>query len=200
MNEETYKTIKLRYGNTNTYLIRGAQGTLLVDTDMAGTLPAFYKAIKAEGIKVTDITYVLATHYHPDHMGLISELQDLGVKLVLLENQPPHVHFSDEIFARTPSLHYKPIDASKALVLSFSDAAAFLGNLGISGTILPTKSHSEDGIAVILSNGTALVGDLEPMSFLDAYSDNPALKTDWDSILAHNPKLICYAHAGEKKR
>lgn len=198
MNED-YKVIKLRYGNTNTYLIRGTKGTLLVDTDFAGTLPAFYKAIKAEGIKVSDITYVLATHYHPDHMGLISELQNQGVKLVLLENQPDHVHFSDPIFARTPSLHYKSIDASRALVLDFSDAPSFLENLGISGTILPTKSHSEDGIAIVLSDGTAIVGDFDPISYLDAYSDNPALKEDWDSILAHTPKLICYAHAGEKR-
>lgn len=29
---------------------------------------------KGLGIKVSDITYVLATHYHPDHIGLVSEL------------------------------------------------------------------------------------------------------------------------------
>jgi hypothetical protein len=33
---------KLRYGNTNTFLVRGGNGYLLVDTDYAGTLPAFY--------------------------------------------------------------------------------------------------------------------------------------------------------------
>ena len=198
MNEEPYKLIRLRYGNTNTYLIQGAKGSILVDTDFAGTLPAFYKAIKAEGIKVSDITYVIATHYHPDHMGLISELQDQGVKLVLLENQPDHVHFSDPIFERIPNLHYTPIDASRALVINFSDASSFLENLGISGDILPTKSHSEDGIAVILSDGTVIVGDLEPIGYLEGYSDNAALADDWNRILEQNPKRICYAHAGEK--
>lgn len=34
--------IKLKYGNTNTYFING----LLIDTDYAGMLPAFYKEIK----------------------------------------------------------------------------------------------------------------------------------------------------------
>ena len=63
---------RLRYGNTNTFLIRGKEGNLLVDTDMAGTLPMFYKAIKQNGIRISDITYVLATHDHPDHMGLVS--------------------------------------------------------------------------------------------------------------------------------
>lgn len=198
MTEETYRIIRLRYGNTFTYLIQGAKGSILVDTDFAGTLPAFYKAIKAEGIKVSDITYVIATHYHPDHMGLISELQDQGVKLVLLENQPDHVHFSDPIFERIPNLHYTPIDASRALVINFSDASYFLENLGISGDILPTKSHGEDGIAIVLSDGTAIVGDLEPISYMGGYSDNAALADDWNLILERKTRRICYAHVGEK--
>lgn len=50
------------------------KGSILIDTDYAGTMPAFYKTIKGLGIRVSDITYVLATHYHPDHIGLVSEL------------------------------------------------------------------------------------------------------------------------------
>ena len=59
--------IKLKYGNTNTFYIPGDRGGVLVDTDYAGTLPAFYKALKRSGLQVKDIAYVLATHYHPDH-------------------------------------------------------------------------------------------------------------------------------------
>ena len=63
---------KLRYGNTNTFFVQGTGGALLVDTDFAGTLPAFYRAIKEQGVGMREITHVLATHYHPDHIGLIS--------------------------------------------------------------------------------------------------------------------------------
>ena len=73
---------KLKYGNTNTFFIRGKPGGLLVDTDYAGTLHAFYKAVKENKIKINDRTYVLATHYHPDHIGLVSELMKLGVTLL----------------------------------------------------------------------------------------------------------------------
>ena len=66
---------KLRYGMTNTFLIPGESGYLLVDTDYAGTMSAFYSAIKQYDIKVSDISYVLATHYHPDHIGLVGEYQ-----------------------------------------------------------------------------------------------------------------------------
>ena len=68
---------KLRYGNTNTFFLEGSNGGLLIDTDYAGTLSAFFRAIKAAGITVREISYVMATHYHPDHMGLISELMEM---------------------------------------------------------------------------------------------------------------------------
>ena len=50
--------IRLKYGNTNTFFIRGSHGGLLIDTGYAGTLPAFYKALKQNHIRVKDIEYV----------------------------------------------------------------------------------------------------------------------------------------------
>ena len=190
---------KIRYGNTNTFLIRGTKANLLVDTDYAGTLPAFYKAIKELVIKVSDISYVLATHYHPDHIGLVSELTDQGVKLVVMESQTDFIHYSDPIFAREPNLNYKPIDESKALILKFDEAPSFLDSLGINGNIGRTLSHSEDSIYVALEDGTFILGDLEPLEYLEAYKDNQLLKTDWDNILKQDPKLLLYAHANEKR-
>ncbi len=189
---------RIRYGNTNTFLIKGTKGSILIDTDYAGTLPQFYKAIKELGIKVSDIDYVLATHYHPDHIGLVSGLMEQGVKLIIMESQTGYVHYSDPIFAKEPYLEYKPIDESKALVLKFEDAASFLESLGIRGNIGMTKSHSEDSIYVSLSDGTVILGDLEPLDYLDAYQDNPALKDDWNKILSQKPRRLLYAHANER--
>ena len=47
---------KLKYGNTNTYFIRGVKGSILLDTDYAGMLQLFYKEIKKNGISLKDIT------------------------------------------------------------------------------------------------------------------------------------------------
>jgi glyoxylase-like metal-dependent hydrolase (beta-lactamase superfamily II) len=70
---------RLKYGNTNTFFVQGSKSSLLVDTDYAGTLTAFYRALKQNDIRIKDIDYVMATHYHPDHMGLIGELMEQGV-------------------------------------------------------------------------------------------------------------------------
>lgn len=187
--------IKLKYGNTNTYFTDG----LLIDTDYAGTLPAFYKEIKRNDISVADIKYVLATHYHPDHMGIIGELTELGVKLLILEHQLEYVHFSDKIFAREPRPNFKPIDESKAVVISCKESRSFLRGMGILGEIISTKSHSEDGVAVALKNGNCFVGDLEPFEYIEAYENNAALKADWERILSFAPAVIHYGHANDRK-
>ena len=191
--------IKLRYGNTNTFYIPGSDGGLLVDTDWAGTLPLFFKAIKSAGIEMKAITTLLVTHYHPDHMGLAGELQRLGVKLLVVDVQRLFVHASDEIFARDKHLSYRAVDESAATVISCAESRDVLKGLGIDGEILHTPSHSEDSVSLALDDGSCLVGDLEPLAYLAGYEENPALKSDWEQLMRRRPKRILYAHANEQK-
>ena len=189
--------IRLKYGNTNTFYIPGSAGGLLIDTDYAGTLQAFYKALKANGLQVKDIAYVLVTHYHPDHMGLIGSLMKQGVRLLLIDVQKTSVHFSDGIFARD-GLPFEPIDEARALVIPCRDSRRALADMGIDGEIIPTPSHSDDSVSVVLDDGDCFVGDLEPIEYLDAYESNGKLKADWDRLMLRHPKRIFYAHANEK--
>lgn len=190
--------IKLKYGNTNTYFVQGVNGGLLIDTDYAGTMQAFYKALKKSGISITSITYILATHYHPDHIGLVSELQKMGIKLLLINTQCDYVHFADAIFKREKHLRYEPISEKNTTIIGCDESRDFLAVLGIAGEIIQTASHSEDSISVILDSGECMVGDLEPMEYLVAYEENIALQNDWKLVMSYHPKVIYYAHANEK--
>ena len=190
---------KLKYGNTNTYFIRGAKGSILLDTDYAGTLQMFYKAIKANGISLKDITYILATHYHLDHMGLIGEFVNMGVKFLVMDTQVPNLHFSDKIFSREKNLRFLPsVPEEKAEVIACKDSRAFLAALGIDGEIISTPSHSEDSIALVLDSGDCFVGDLEPMEYMDGYEENSALQSDWEKVMSFCPNVIHYGHAPER--
>ena len=193
-----YMVSKLKYGNTNTYFIRGTNGNLLIDTDYAGTLAAFFREIKKHDIKLSEITYVLATHYHPDHIGIISELITQGVQLLLLDTQAEYVHFSDEIFSRDKRLIYQPINIDNATIIRCNESRKFLESIGISGEIVSMASHSLDSISVILDDGRCFVGDLEPIEYLGGYENNDKLSDDWNTVMSYNPKIIYYAHANEK--
>ena len=189
--------IKIKYGNTNTFFVYGNSCGLLIDTDYAGTLPSFYKVLKQNNIKVKDIGYLLASHYHPDHMGLIGELINQGVTLLLIDVQKDFIHLSDNIFTKD-NLIYTPIDEAKSTVISCKESRDFLLNIGIYGEIIHTPSHSEDSISLILDNGYCFVGDIDPLEYIEAYEENSALKSDWELISSFNPKTIFYAHRPEK--
>lgn len=184
--------IKLRYGNTNTFLVQGSCG-LLVDTDFAGTLPAFYKALKQNGIRLSNIGYVLATHFHPDHMGLIGDLMRRGVRLLLMDAQKDFVHFSDHIFERD-RLPFTPIKESEAAVIPCRESRSFLSGIGVQGEIIHTPSHSSDSVSLILDGGDCFVGDLDPFDYIAGYDENTALKRDWERIHAFHPRTIYFAH------
>ena len=169
----------------------------MVDTDYAGTLPAFYRAIKHARVKASDVSYLLATHYHPDHMGLIPELMKQGVKLLLIDTQVDSVHFSDYIFARD-RVPFEPIDEAKATVITCAESKEFLAGIGISGEIISTPSHSPDSVSLLLDDGDCIVGDLQPREYLAAYEQDNALKADWDAVLRYRPRRILYAHANER--
>lgn len=185
--------ITLRYGHTSTFLIQGDADSLLVDTDYAGTLHALYKALKRSDVRVQDIGYVMATHYHPDHMGLIGELMRQGVKLLLVDVQQDFVHFSDGIFARD-GIACEPIDETRATVISCAESRSFLQNMGVAGQIVHTPSHSADSVSLVLDDGSCLVGDLQPFEHVGAFDGNEQLEHDWENLLALHPKTIHYAH------
>ena len=187
--------IKLKYGNTNTYFLNG----LLVDTDMPDTLPAFYREIKRNGIALCDIKYLLATHYHPDHIGLAGRLTELGVKLIIVDKQVAYVHFADPVFERTPHLDYHPIKEEQAIIIGCGQSRDFLRGIGIDGCIITTESHSPDGIALITDEGNCFAGDLEPPAFIEGYEDNSPLRRDWERIKALNPQNAYFGHINEQR-
>lgn len=186
--------ILLKYGNTNTYFVDG----LLIDTDMPGTLPRLYRELKRNGLRPEDIRYVIATHWHPDHVGLIGELTERGAELILADRQLPYVHSSDPLLRRMAGGSFTPADEGRARVVSCGDSRALLASLGIAGELVPTDSHSPDGIALLLDDGSCFVGDLEPRQWIGGYGEGSALAADWARILPHGPAAVHFGHANSQ--
>ena len=180
----------LKYGNTNCYYIEGKKGSILVDTDWAGTLQAFYKKIKE--LNITKIDYLLITHFHPDHIGIAQNIIDMGTKLLLIDVQKDYIHCSNKIFEKDKNISFKPIN-TEPIIISCEQSREFLNDLGIDGEIIYTPGHSDDSISLILDNGIALVGDLYDLNSAFAFNDEK-INNSWKNILSHNISKICYGH------
>ncbi len=185
---------ELHYDNTNTYIVSGAKAMLMFDTGWAGTFMKMCKVLGEQNIKLSDIKYLLISHFHPDHMGIAGELEKQGVTIVIMESQVGHIHDADYVFERDKRFSFTPIDEDKVKVISFEGSREFLAELGIDGCIIPTPGHSDDSISLVLDSGDVFVGDLYPLYELDAH-DEVDVQESWKKIFAANPKRIYYGHA-----
>jgi len=78
----------LRVGNA--YLVRGAEGLLLVDSGIPGSAKRILGSIERIGAKPNDLRYIVLTHWHPDHMGSAAELRRLtGACIAIHELDAP---------------------------------------------------------------------------------------------------------------
>lgn len=87
LKNSTVKVTQLKYGNTKCYLLGGTSKSLLIDTDWAGKLPAFYHALGQKKLTAQGIDYLIITHYHPDHMGIAADLMRIGIRLIVMDCQ-----------------------------------------------------------------------------------------------------------------
>ena len=186
--------MELKYGNTNTYLIKGKEKYILFDTDWAGTFERFCQAIKSIGIQIQDIEYLFLSHFHPDHMGIAGQLAELGIKIVVVDIQKNFVHFSDEIFVKEKNKSFIPIDDAKVIQISIDESRSFFEKLGIQGEIIETPGHSDDSVSIWLDDGMLLVGDLNPLYELPLHEGTQIADT-WNKLLKMRPNKICYGHA-----
>ena len=185
---------ELRYSATNTYLIQGERGQLLLDTGWAGTFPAFCQECGDLGVSVQSIDYILITHFHPDHMGIAQEIANLGPAVVVADVQQEYVHAADAVFAKESKHRFTPIDDSKVKTVALAESRKFLEILGIEGEILYTPGHSDDSISLWLDEGTVFVGDLNPLYELELHQGD-LIEKSWNKILERQPGRVYYGHA-----
>lgn len=185
---------ELHYDNTNTYVISGTDGILMFDTGWAGTFMKMCKALGEQGMKLSDIKYLLISHFHPDHMGIAGELAKQGITVVVMENQVGQIHAADYIFERDKRFAFTPLEDDKIKVVTFEGSRQFLQQLGIEGCIIPTPGHSDDSISLLLDSGDVFVGDLYPLYELEVHEE-PDVQESWKRILGTRPERIFYGHA-----
>lgn len=184
--------VNVGYDSTNYYAIEAKDGKLLIDCGWPGTLPKFTATLKRKGISLKEIKYLLVTHFHPDHAGLVQELKNQGIRFILFECQVNFIAQLTELF-KTKSDPYVEIKQNDNLILKVEDSRKFLASIGLNGEVLHTPGHSDDSVTLILEEGYAFTGDLHP-SFMNI--DDETTRQSWDKIRQHKITRIFPGHGG----
>jgi glyoxylase-like metal-dependent hydrolase (beta-lactamase superfamily II) len=183
--------VNVGYRSTNYYVLAGSAPRLLVDAGWPGTLATFQHTCKRMDIDLAAIPYQLATHYHPDHAGLVQNLKGLGVRLIVVDTQLAGIPLLRTYVK--PQDQYEEITLGDNIVLSAAESRAFLARIGIQGEIISTPGHSDDSVTLILDDGSAFTGDLTvPQAARPDAMD--LVRKSWEHIRAKGGRTIYPGH------
>jgi glyoxylase-like metal-dependent hydrolase (beta-lactamase superfamily II) len=182
-NTNSHRVYSVKLGWTRCYLLKCTGGYLLIDTYYPGYYAQFEKKLARLGIAISDIKCLLLTHHHDDHAGFAAELvRRTGCRVIAHRNAVSSLEEgkSEEtikpvnrriqiVFSFYMLFHkefnFPPVRLAEKDILIEGDNDSLLIGIGIDGVILHTPGHTRDSISVLLSDGSAFVGDAA-MNFL----------------------------------
>jgi glyoxylase-like metal-dependent hydrolase (beta-lactamase superfamily II) len=146
--------------HANVYLVINGKELLVVDTGTSGNAKKIVEYIQKIGHQPSEVSTIVLTHYHMDHMGSAKDLKDLTNAKVAA-----HVEDADFVAGKKPfpkpknllfravSSFIKPTPVEVDVVLKDGDK---IGSL----TVIATPGHSPGSIALFDEQRKALfVGD-----------------------------------------
>jgi len=183
--------VNVGYRSTNFWVVSAGTSRLLVDLGWPGRIGELVANLKRMDIPLREIRYGLATHYHIDHAGAAQDLKQLGVPLLVLEQQVDAIPLMKQHIK--PADHYTEITTHDNVVISTAGSRAFLANVGIPGEIVHTPGHSDDSVTLVLDNGAAFTGDLT-MEMMVGNEDADVVQRSWQALRDRGVATIYAGH------
>jgi glyoxylase-like metal-dependent hydrolase (beta-lactamase superfamily II) len=87
------------------YLIRHADGAVLIESGPGSTLPALQAGLANEGLSPRHVTHVLLTHIHLDHAGAAGWLAQQGAKIYVHRVGAPHMLNPEKLIASATRIY-----------------------------------------------------------------------------------------------
>ncbi len=185
--------IAITNNSINSYLIPIQDGWLMVDTGWPDTFAQLLQQLNQNNISVNEINYLIVTHFHPDHAGLVQILKDLGVNLIMHEYQIPYINKLNLFFKKNPKANYRDITSSNNIIVTEDESRELLKTIGISGALISTPGHSDDSLSLVINDDCAFVGDLPAYHHIEAYEDI-VIEDSWDMIKQYHVHTIYPGH------
>ena len=93
------------------YLIRHADGAILVESGPGSTLAGLQAGLAAEGLTPQDVTHVLLTHIHLDHAGAAGWLARQGAQIYVHPVGAPHMLHPEKLLASAARIYGDRMDS-----------------------------------------------------------------------------------------
>jgi len=205
---------RIDLGMCSSFLI-AQDGVILIDAGSPKKGKTFARALEKLSVDAEQISLILITHGHWDHIGSAKALREMtGARIAMNEREaasletgkteiPPGVTGWGKV-SRAPMKLFKPLlkVPAAAVDLTLGDEDLRLEEHGIAGTVIHTPGHTAGSVSVLLDSGDAFVGDLAMNGFplrrgpgMPAYGDDPEqIKHSWRLLLERGAKQIHPAH------
>jgi glyoxylase-like metal-dependent hydrolase (beta-lactamase superfamily II) len=204
---------RLLLGICNCFLLRGDR-TILIDAGAQGSIKAFTKGLQKLNVDPKEISLVLLTHGHWDHIGTLHPIQQLtGAKVAVHHRDQAWVETGKPEFPNGVNGYGRAMSAlAKALLkmnlppvkvdIILDDGGISLAEYGIPGKVVYAPGHSMGHVSILLDSGDALVGDMAMNDwYLRLTPGLPILADDihmvvesWKKILPMGIKRVYPAH------
>lgn len=208
----------LPMGMLSSFIIIGER-PVLVDTGMPNAAPKILAALAREGLSPSDVSLILITHRHVDHIGGAAALKKATGAPVAVhtldaewlrrgEGGPrPPTGLPGRIFNLTglPEAKADPCEPDIILETDFA-----LDSYGVEGgVVLHTPGHTAGSISALLTDGSVLAGDLASGGIFiggiilrhratkPPYEDDPiVVRQSLEMLLTKNANKFYVGHGG----
>lgn len=182
--------VNVGYRSTNFWVVSAGTNRLLVDLGWPGMWGDLSANLNRMGVPLNEIRYGLATHYHIDHAGAAQDLKLAGVPLLVMDVQVDWLPKMKQYIK--PRDQFTDITTSDNVVVTCNESRAFLAKIGIGGEILHTPGHSDDHVTLLLDNGAAFTGDLNPLAMMSENAE--VAKASWQLLLDKGMNTVYPGH------
>lgn len=168
MNSYTTKISVVKMGGSNSYLLYGTSGAILVDAGMKGSRTKLKKALEKEKTLPHDIKLIVVTHGHYDHVQGLSEIRELTKAPVLVHEK----ELNDRETKNQSTFMYRmivgimgkatPEGESEHIInpeIKMQGEEFELDEYGVPAKIIHTPGHSPGSISIATEDGQCIVGD-----------------------------------------